>query len=165
MWVNCPDLLFPAPGPSVYGSFTRISTPLPDTNILCKNILIKIITFTAYRGSKYLDLSLVKDINWVLTALCLLFLTWVRSLGLLFTLLGNHVQLGYPVLLHCEGQGDPVLLDQHPVLVLSQSVHSYSLEICNKKRTMRSIYLILWTKSIRIEKSNRKFSGAATWVK
>ena len=36
------------------------------------------------------------------------------SSGLLAALLCNHVQLGYPVLLHSHGEGDPVLLDQHP---------------------------------------------------
>ena len=53
--------------------------------------------------------SLVRLINQDLnTTAC------ICPLGLLAALLCNHVQLGYPVLLHSHGEGDPVLLDQHP---------------------------------------------------
>lgn len=38
----------------------------------------------------------------------------VADLGLLPALLGDHVELGDPVLLHRHGERDAVLLDQHP---------------------------------------------------
>ena len=37
----------------------------------------------------------------------------LRSLGFLLALLGDHVQLGDPVLVHRQWKGDPVFLDQH----------------------------------------------------
>ena len=53
----------------------------------------------------------------------------LRALRLLLALLGDHVELRYPVLVHGQRQRDPVLLDQHADAFLEFSFLTFLLQL------------------------------------